>query len=43
MEINALMAYGSAARSVKLLWENEMLGFVMPNLADYLNTVKYPR
>ena len=43
MEVHALMAYGSAAKSMQLLWQYELLDFFFPLLAEYLTERKYPR
>lgn len=43
MEVHALLAYGSASRSVLLLWQYNLLDLIFPLLAKYLAERKYPR
>ena len=43
MEVQALLGYGAAADSVRLLWRLQLLDILFPVLADYLTRKKYPR
>ena len=43
MEVHALLAYGSASETMKLMWRHELLDFMFPLLAGYLSEKKFPR
>lgn len=43
MEVHAIMAYGSAAPAVQLMWRYGLLGLLMPAHAAYLHRRSHPK
>lgn len=43
MEVQSLLAYGSSAPSMQLLWRHGLMELLFPAVAAYLAEQKYPR